>query len=464
MLIDPAVLLTYAGPVALLSVVVILGKSFHVTAGALLSGQPLRQALQTGMSMAQIGEFSFIIATLGLSLKVTSEFLYPIAVAVSAITTFTTPYLIRLAGPVYNVAEKALPQRWKVVLNNYSTGTRTITNVSDWRSLVRTFAQIMVTNSVLIISIILLATNFIGPVIRRTITPAHWADVLTALVALGFMAPFIWALSVRKIRTPAYTHLWKNRKFNRGPLVMLEAGRIALGVLLVGFLLDQLFSPVVALVGALVIIAGILPLFAQKLQATYGRIERRFLYNLNARELANGATRRGAVGKGLLPWDTHLTEFEVSPDAEVIGRTLHELAFRERYGVNVARIERGRSTIIAPRGTERIFPFDKVTVVGTDEQLKLLKPVLEPPQSQLPATHPEVTLKQLVVDEKFPFIGMSIRDSRIRENTNGLIVGIERNGERILNPDPAAVFQRGDIVWLSGDKKLVRSVSEEEAV
>jgi CPA2 family monovalent cation:H+ antiporter-2 len=241
---------------------------------------------------------------------------------------------------------------------------------------------------------------------------------------------------------------------------MLEAGRIALSVLLVGFLLDQLFSPVVALVGALVIIAGVLPLFAQKLQATYGRIERRFLYNLNARELANGAS--GAGRKGLLPWDTHLTEFEVSPDAEVIGRTLHELAFRERYGVNVARIERGRSTIIAPRGTERIFPFDKVTVVGTDEQLKLLKPVLEPPLSQLPATHPEVTLKQLVVDDKFPFLGMSIRESRIRENTNGLIVGIERNGERILNPDPAAVFQRGDIVWLSGDKRLIRTVSQEE--
>jgi CPA2 family monovalent cation:H+ antiporter-2 len=119
------------------------------------------------------------------------------------------------------------------------------------------------------------------------------------------MAPFIWALSVRKIRTEAYNNLWRNRKFNRGPLVVLEAGRVALGVLLVGFLLDQLFSPAVALVGAVVIIAGVLPLFTHKLQATYSRIERRFLYNLNAREFTNGNARSGAMGKGLLPWDAH---------------------------------------------------------------------------------------------------------------------------------------------------------------
>jgi CPA2 family monovalent cation:H+ antiporter-2 len=466
MLINPSVLLTYAGPVALLSVVVILGKSIHVTLGALLSGQPLRQSLQTGLSMAQIGEFSFIIATLGLNLKVTSDFLYPIAVAVSAITTFTTPYLIRLAGPLHEAVERVLPARWKAMLNTYTTGTRTITGVSDWRKLVNTYLQIVFINSVIIIGIILLATRYLTPVVRATLPAAPWAEVVTALVALAFMGPFIWALSIRKIRTEAYNHLWRNRKFNRGPLVALEAGRVALGVLLVGFLLDQLFSPAVALLGAVVIIAGFLPMFTHKLQATYTRIERRFLYNLNAREFANGSTPDGAArnrlnGKGLLPWDAHLAEFEVSPDATVIGKTLQELAFRERYGVNVARIERGRNTIVAPKGTERIFPFDKITVVGTDEQLRLLKPVLEPPQSQFPAMHPEVTLKQLVIDEKFPFLGMSIRVSGIREKTSGLIIGIERNGQRMLNPDPGTVFQQGDIVWLSGDRELVRAVGNE---
>ncbi len=466
MLIDPSVLFTYAGPVALLSGVVILGKSFHVTLGALLSGQPLRQSLQTGLSMAQIGEFSFIIATLGLNLKVTSEFLYPIAVAVSAITTFTTPYLIRLAGPLHEALERALPARWKAMLNTYSTGTRTITSVSDWRKLVNTYLQILFINSVVIVSIILLTTRYITPVVRSTIATAPWAEVITALVALAFMAPFIWALSIRKIRTEAYNNLWRNRRFNRGPLVALEAGRVALGVLLVGFLLDQLFSPAVALAGAVVIIAGFLPLFTHKLQATYTRIERRFLNNLNAREFANGNAPHGAArnsvnGKGLLPWDAHLTEFEVSPDAVVIGKTLQELAFRERYGVNVARIERGRNTIVAPKGTERLFPFDKITVVGTDEQLRLLKPVLEPPQSQFPAIHPEVTLKQLVVDDRFPFLAMTIRDSGIREKTSGLIIGIERNGQRMLNPDPGTVFHKGDIVWLSGDRELVQAVGKE---
>ncbi len=464
MLIDPSVLITYAGPVALLSLVVILGKSFHVTAGAMLSGQPLRQALQTGLSMAQIGEFSFIIATLGLSLKVTSEFLYPVAVAVSAITTFTTPYLIRLAEPVYGAIDRVLPRRWKLVLNNYSTGTQTISGVSDWRVVVRSFLQTLIINSVLIISIILITTRFLAPFIKSRLAPDPWAEVITALVALTLMAPFIWALSVRKIRTQAYNNLWRYRRFNRGPLVALEGSRIALGVLLVGLLLDQLFSPAVALAGAVVIILGILPLFTRRLQATYARIERRFLHNLNSRELAGSPAGNTSAGRGLLPWDAHLSGFEVSPDSEVIGKTLQELSFRERYGVNVASIERGRSTIIVPGGQERLFPFDKVTLVGTDEQLKLLKPVLEPSQSQLPALHPEVTLRQLTVDEKFPFLGMSIRDSRIRERTHGLIVGLERDGQRMLNPDPATVFRKGDIVWLSGERNLIRSVNREEEV
>jgi hypothetical protein len=148
------------------------------------------------------------------------------------------------------------------------------------------------------------------------------------------------------------------------------------------------FFAAVALVGAVVIIAGCCRCSPQ----TSGNVlaHRKALSLQPERpEFTIANARNGAMGKGLLPWDAHLTEFEVSPDAAVIGKTLQELAFRERHGVNVVRIERGRNTIVAPKGMEQMFPFDKITVVGTDEQLRLLKPVLEPPQSQLPAMHPE---------------------------------------------------------------------------
>jgi CPA2 family monovalent cation:H+ antiporter-2 len=202
-------------------------------------------------------------------------------------------------------------------------------------------------------------------------------------------------------------------------------------------------------VGATVLIVVVLPIFTQRLQQTYARIEKRFLYNLNARELekTNGATKNGNAGKNLLP-------------SESIGKTLTELSFREKFGVNIAQIERGKKIIHAPRGNEQIFPSDKLTVVGTDEQLKQFKLIIDPPQTEPAPLPPEIVLKQLVVDSHFPLLGMSIRNSDIRNKTHGLIIGIERNGKRILNPDPSMVFEKGDIVWLSGDKQLIKNMEE----
>lgn len=460
MLIDLSVLVEYAGPVAILSLAVILGKSIHVTLGALLSGKPLKQSLQTGMSMTQIGEFSFIIATLGLSLNVTSKFLYPIAVAVSAITTFTTPYMIRLAEPLYEWIDRRLPSRWRNFLNNYSSGTQTISAVSDWKDVLQTFASILITNLVVSIGIVLLCTRVIAPFIKTHFTSNIWADILTAFLALSLMAPFLWALSVRKIRTLSYNVLWRNKKYNRGPLVAMEAGRIIIGLLLVAFLLDQLFSITVALVGAVVLIVVILPIFTQRLQQTYARIEKRFLYNLHAREFGIPSQRNAGATMSLPPWDAHVSHFEVSAESECIGKNLMELAFREKYGVNIAQIERGKKVIHAPRGEERIFPADKLTVVGTDEQLEQFQFMINPPQQEPAPAAPEIVLKQIIVDHTFPFIGKSIRQSDIRKRTHGLIIGIERNGRRLLNPDPATIFEKGDIVWISGDKQLIRSLDQ----
>jgi monovalent cation:H+ antiporter-2, CPA2 family len=460
MLIDPKILVEYAGPVAILSLVVILGKSIHVTLGALLSGKGLRQSLQTGMSMTQIGEFSFIIATLGLTLNVTSEFLYPIAVAVSAITTFTTPYMIRLADPLYQWIESKLPNRWVVLLNNYSTGTQTISAVSDWKEVIQTFITIIITNLVISVGIVLLCTRVLFPFIKANFVSNTWADILTALIALALMAPFLWALSVRKIRTHSYNVLWTNRKYNRGPLVVMEAGRVILGILLVVFLLDQIFSITAALIGAGILILVVLPVFTQKLQHTYARIENRFLYNLHAREIEKESSKNGTATMNLPPWDVHVSHFEVSAESESVGKTLTELSFRERFGVNIAQIERGKRIIHAPRGDEHIFPADKLTVVGTDEQLAQFKYIINPPQHILAPPTSEIVLRQIVVDNTFPFTGMSIRNSNIRNITHGLIIGIERNGVRLLNPDPATVFTKGDIIWISGDKQLIKLLEE----
>ncbi|MGV3589048.1 MAG: cation:proton antiporter [Adhaeribacter sp.] len=459
MLIDPKMLVEYAGPVFLITFITIFGKAITSGLGALVSGQPLKQSIQTGLSLAQIGEFSFIIATLGLTLKVTSDFLYPIAVAVSALTTFTTPFLIRFSEPFYYWLEKRLPESWRKFLTNYSSGAQTISNVSDWQVVLRSFAQPIITNSVVLISILLVSTRFLYPFIAETIEAERWARVLTAFISLTFMAPFIYALAIKRVKNRAYSRLWQNKKYTRGPLLALEIGRIVLALFSVLFLLDYLFSYQIALIFAVVVIGIIFPLFRKRIRTAYERIEHRFMTNLNAREAESPA-------KKLLPWDAHLAHFQVSPESEYIGKTLAELGIREKFGVSIAQIERGRLTIPVPRGEERLYPADKITVIGTDEQLSSFKPFVEVanPEEITAASQPEVGLRQVVVDAKFPYLGKTIRASGIREKTNGLIVGIERNAERILNPDPATIFEIGDIVWLAGEQRLIRHIEQQTLV
>ncbi|AKQ47291.1 sodium:proton antiporter [Rufibacter radiotolerans] len=455
MLIDLRLLILYIGPVFLLTVVTILGKFLSSTFGALASGQPLKQSIQAGLSLAQIGEFSFIIATLGMSLKVTSDFLYPIAVALSAVTTFTTPFLIRLADPLNAFIERRLPDRYKAAFATYSRSTQSIKNRSDWQIVLRRFAQIVVSNSVVLIGIILLATQYLAPTFSEALSVEFWSNLVTVGLALVLMAPFIWALAIRRVSLRAYSRLWRYKKYARGPLVALETGRILLALLFVGLLLDRVFSIQVALVIAAILLGIIFPLLTQRLRKTYSRIERRFLSNLHAKEQENESPV-----KKLLPWDAHLAEFKISPESGVVGKTLFELALREKFGINIARIERGNLILPVPRGHERLYPADKITVIGTDEQLEQFKPFVEAfaPEHPPLSVQPDISLKQLIVNAKFPFQNLSIRESGIREKTNGLVVGIERRGKRLLNPDPSTVFTLGDIVWLVGDTRLIRSI------
>lgn len=125
MLVDPAILVEYSWPIVTLVLVIILGQVIFGSLSFLIGGQSLKSAMQCGFSMAQIGEFSFIIASLGLSLGVIGKFLYPVVVAVSVITTFLTPYMIRMATPAYGMLERRLPKKWIMAMNNLTLAKQT---------------------------------------------------------------------------------------------------------------------------------------------------------------------------------------------------------------------------------------------------------------------------------------------------------------------------------------------------
>lgn len=455
MLINLSVLAQYILPVLLLTLVVIAGKTVYASVGSLIAGQPLKQSVQTGMSLSQIGEFSFIIATLGLTLKVTSSFLYPIAVGVSVLTTFCSPYLIRLSGPFYQWLEKHLPKEWLAYLNRYSTGAQKIKSVSSWRKLIRAYLRAIIINTVIIIGIILITTNYLKPFLNKWMTNSFHASVFSTVITLLAIAPFLWALTIHRIERLTFTKLWLDKVYNRGPLLLLEIVRVGLCVLIIGFLLNSFFSVRIALMGAILSIVIVIFFFSRKLQSFYGRIEKRFLTNLHGSKPES--TESSSLN--LVPWDGHLTYFNVPSESPSAGKTLAELAWRENFGITIALIERGQRTIHTPGRDERIFPADRIGVIGSDEQLENFSRQIQITETNNGNMHPEkLGLVQILIHQNSPLAGKSIRNSGIRNEARGLVVGIERNGLRELNPDSSFIFESGDVVWVAGNKDLLKKL------
>lgn len=452
MLINPEMLVKYAVPVGILTFAVILGQSFLSTIGALFSGQPLKQSIQTGMSLSQIGEFSFIIATLGMTLNVTSDFLYPIIVAVSAITTFTTPFMVKFSTPFSIYLEKKLPRRWVKRIERYSANTEAIKSVSTWQIVLRAYLTQVVIHSIIIVAIISLSSKYILPLVQDS----RFGNAIAALITIVLLSPFLWALSLRRVATKQVQELMQVRKY-QGPIIVLVFFRIVLSLFYVGFILNTFFSPIIAFI-ALVIAVVSYVLFPKKLHAFYNKIEGHFLKNYHGREIAKTNKRQNVLS----PWDGHMANFNIALASNIVGKTLEELRIREHFGINIATIKRGDIIINIPLRSERLFPGDEISVIGTDEQVVAFKNYLDQHEIDLPeeVLEDEIILQQLELKNRI-CIGKTIRESQIREKTHGIIVGIERNGKRILNPESHLILEADDTLWIAGDKKKIASFLSE---
>lgn len=460
MLFNPSIVVEYAWLIAILIVIIILGKIINVTIGALVSGQPLKISIQAGFSLAQIGEFSFIIASLGLTLKVTSDFLYPIAIAVSAITTFTTPYLLKLAEPFYNWLVKALPPSWVKAMNRYSNRSQKQNNVSKWQEYVRSWMINSLLISILITSIVILSSYYLLPFTRTKLGDNTWATLVGTIGTFIFMSPFLWTL-ITPHKKDKLKELAANHRF-KGSIFLLHIIRIAIAIFLIGFLLDRFFSPKIALIVS-VILFIILLLLSKKIQALYTRLRKQFLLNYNERE----ENKKLDLQSELAPWDAHIVNYKIDANLPGIGQTLLELGWREKYGINIARILRGDKIINTPSRYERIFPSDKLSIIGTDEQLMNFSRLIQNSEDEKnePSDYSkrnEITLEQLVIIPNSNFDGKTIRASGIREQAHGIVVGIETNGDRMINPDSFYTMKAGDILWIVGDKLRITAIKKAE--
>jgi len=452
MLIDPGMLLKHIIPIFAATLVLLFGKPLFVMLGTLAAGQPARIAVRCGMSLSQIGEFSFIIAALGLQLNVISEFLYPVAVAVSVVTTFFTPYMIRLSHPVTNHLDTILPVRWKTALKNYDSDAQHITGSGDWQRLLISFVINVVVFSVIIIAIILLGTGYL----ERLFAGYKWHKISTTVITLAILSPFLWALAFRRPYLRAYAKVW-GRASRRGPLILLRLLRVVLALFFVVYLFNKMYTPIVVFWGV-IIVCIILVLFFKKLKTFYWKIESRFISNYNERE--SEGINPDII---LTPWNMHIARFELSPQSPYVGKTLAETKMREDFGVNIVRIERGDFVIPIPNRDNHLYPNDKISVIGDDEQLNNFKKFLDLPSVGLGKERPKhsVALHHFKIRQHAILAGQSIRNSGIRERSRGLIIGIERNGEHIVNPESDLVFEPQDKVWIVGNEHYLKVVLKE---
>lgn len=466
MLIDPMLLWQYKYPIIILTIVVMVGQIFFASFGILLSGKPLKIAIQSGFSLAQIGEFAFIIAGLGLSLKVTDHFLYPIVVAVSVITTFFTPYMIRLAEPSYKVIERFIPQTWIRFLDRYSSGSNTLHQRSTWHKLLKSLMRIVGTYTAVTLVLIFVWLQFISPIIIKHITGIEGA-ILSLVLILLLISPMLRAIMMKKNHSIEFQELWNDNKYNRGPLVSLIILRIILCIGLVMLPVAQLLHIAIGIVLAIAATVIALVIFSKQLKKQSILMERRFFSNLRARELEN--ERKSPINQRfanhLLERDLHLADFEVKQNSPSMGKTLKELNFRKKCNVNVVTIIRDTKRINIPGGEERLYPFDKLIVVGTDKDLNLFKLYIEErykkAQTEIEETH-SVNIEQFTVMENSKLIGRTIQESNIRDKFDCLVIGIEREETSIKNPLPSTTLEKGDIVWIVGEHQKVIQLNESE--
>ena len=468
MLVDPEILVSYALPIAVIILAILLGQAVLGSFGYLLSGQPLRTAMRCGFSMAQIGEFAFIIASLGLSLGVVSNFLYPVVVAVSVITTFLTPYMIRFASPCYVFIDRHLPHSWITALNHITLShPQTNKGANNWQRLLMQMLRNTVVYSILSVAVIMLMLTFFLPFVRHLMPgwEMHWwANAICGTLTILLISPFLRAMVMKKNHSPEFQALWAESRLNHLPLLFTILVRVAIACMFIFYVANYLsrFSDALMLTMALALV--ILMILSRQLKHSSIRLERLFVQNLRSRDIeAQVQGRRRPLYEGhLLDRDVHIADMEVPADSTWGGQTLRQLALGNRFGVHVSSILRSKRRINIPDGNQVVFPSDRLQVIGSDEQLTQMGQVLEADVFTIDADleKREMKLRQIVISGKSPFVGKTLQESGIRDRYNCMVVGLEEGKENLSSISPHRRFQKGDIIWIVGETASLDLLSD----
>ena len=465
MLVDPKIIVEYAIPIGVLVLTILLGQSIFGTFGFLIGGQSLKSAMRCGFSMAQIGEFSFIIASLGLSLHVTGEFLYPVVVAVSVITTFLTPYMIRLSVPSYNVLERHLPKTWVRALNNITLSHPSSAPKSNWHSLIAQMARITLIYSILSVATIALMLTFFLPFIRRMMPGMHWwANGICGVLTVMFIAPFLRAIVMKKNHSEEFRALWNDSRSNRMPLLVTIFVRLIIASAFVFYICNYLtrFTNALMMTIALAVV-GIM-ILSRGLKKQSIKMERMFVQNLRSRDIEQQVLglKKPLYEGHLLDRDIHISEIEIPENSTWSGLCLADLRLSNRFGIHVSSILRGHRRINIPGGDDIVFPGDKLQVIGSDSQLAATHAALavdiEPDDPDIEKR--EMRLSQIIIDKHSPFVGKTLPETGLRSEFNCMVVGREEGKENLSMVGATYKMRLGDILWIVGEDEALRRLQD----
>lgn len=452
MLVDPAILVEYWFPIVIITLIVIVGQICFSTLGMLVSGQSLRHSIQAGFSLAQIGEFAFIIATLGLTLGVTSHFLYPIAVAVSVITTFLTPFLIRLSDPALAAIERHMPPKLKIIIERYSISNSTANSHSDWRILLGGYAKIIIISSILLGGVVLLSTGYLTPFILTHIE-GWMGQILATVIVLLIMAPLIWMLAFKSVQSKVFVQLWTNSHFNRGLIVSLIILRFFMAFVFVISVLVHIYSLRDGVLFGMGLLVLIMALFWKRIQRAWAHFEVQFTRNLSANSHGS-IIRVDNNAKNL-----HMTHVTLSADSQFMGLNIGQARLRERFGITVISIQRGSRTIIIPSAHEMLLPADELTVVGPEEALRTATPHMEHGSAENDIhDQTQMAIRSFWIHPHCSLIGTTVARSGIRQELKCLVVSIERADGAVLDPEANLPFLEGDVVWFAGENSQIEKL------
>ena len=478
MLVDPSLLLKYAVPIICIIIVTIIGKLIFSSGGVLASGQNLHTSLHCGFSLAQIGEFSFIIASLGMSLGVISDFLYPIIVAVSVMTTFTTPFFIMAAEPVYQFTMNALPEpaiRW---LKRYTESSAAVTDDKDWQNFLQGYITRMLIFAVLLAAVALGAEHYLLPYLSNLL-PAPYSNLLAATVTLLIMSPVLRAMLVNRTGNgELFSVLWFKKRANHIPLAFLLFCKILLAAASIYFVFHTLIGLYRLLAMTATVIAAYLISSSEWLLSEYLRIEARFLINLNEKHMLRHRQLNSGKAENWFDEDLQLALYNVADNSNLIGKTLMQTSIRQQYGCNVLQIKGQNRSIDMPGGQQLIDANMTLLIIGTKAQFKSLSAAITAGRLGLTPVENPLNLRQfmlkatdkeqkffscaITIDEHCGLLGKSIKAANIRDKWHCLVVGLERGSYTMTNPNVSLVFEKNDLLWVLGKQKMINTLVKEE--